>query len=229
MYNVTIIVSILKLLAELLFLIQSENGKNIAISKKRGRIMKRIINGIISFTNNIYNYIILKYRHVTIGSNSKINGRIYCVSNSKQGIIIGDNVSINSCLKSNPIGGNERTILFAKGDGKITIGDNCGISNSVIFATKSIQICDNVLIGGNVKIYDTDFHWVDYNKRINEEGGTAAEIIIKEGAFIGAHSIILKGVTIGERSVIGAGSVVTKDIPSDELWVGNPVRFVRKL
>ena len=47
--------------------------------------MKRIINGLISFTNNIYNYIILKYRHVTIGANSKINGRVYCVSNSKQG------------------------------------------------------------------------------------------------------------------------------------------------
>lgn len=191
--------------------------------------MKRILNGLICFTNNIYNYIVLKYRHVTIGANSNITGKIYCVSNSKQGIIIGNNVSINSCLKSNPIGGNERTILFAKGDGKISIGDNCGISNSVLFATKSIKICDNVLIGGNVKIYDTDFHWVDYNKRITEKCGKTAEVIIKEGSFIGAHSIILKGVTIGERAVIGAGSVVTKDIPSDELWAGNPAKFIRKL
>ena len=191
--------------------------------------MKRIINGLISFTNTIYNYIVFKYRHVVFGTNSKINGRIYCVSNSKQGIIIGDNVTINSCLKSNPIGGNERTILFAKGDGKISIGNNCGISNSAIFATKHIKICDNVLIGGNVKIYDTDFHWVDYSKRINKEGGQSAEILIKDGAFIGAHSTILKGVTIGERSVIGANSVVTKDIPSDELWSGNPVAFIRKL
>ena len=191
--------------------------------------MKRIINGLISFTNTIYNYIVFKYRHVLVGANSKINGRIYCVSNSKQGIIIGDNVTINSCLKSNPIGGNERTILFAKGNGKISIGNNCGISNSAIFATKHIKICDNVLIGGNVKIYDTDFHWVDYNKRINKEGGQSAEILIKDGVFIGAHSIILKGVTIGERSVIGANSVVTKNIPSDELWAGNPAKFIRKL
>ena len=85
------------------------------------------------------------------------------------------------------------------------------------------------MIGGNVKIYDTDFHFVDHNRRINEDGSKTAEVIIKEGAFIGAHSIILKGVTIGERSVIGAGSVVTKDIPSDELWAGNPVEFIRKL
>lgn len=191
--------------------------------------MKRILNGLISLTNHIYNYILLKYRHVTIGAHSRINGRIYCVSNSKQGIIIGDNVSINSCLKSNPIGGNERTILFAKGDGKISIGDNCGISNSVIFATNSIQVCDNVMIGGNVKIYDTDFHFVDYNRRITEDGSKTAEVIIKEGAFIGAHSIILKGVTIGERSVIGAASVVTKDIPPYELWAGNPAVFIRKL
>lgn len=91
------------------------------------------------------------------------------------------------------------------------------------------MICNNVLIGGNVKIYDTDFHWVDYNKRIITEGGKSTEVVIKDGFFIGAHSIILKSVIIGERSVIGAGSVVTKDIPDDELWAGNPAKFVRKL
>ena len=47
--------------------------------------------------------------------------------------------------------------------------------------------------------------------------------------FIGANSIILKGVTIGERSIIGAGSVVTKNIPDDEIWAGNPAKFIRKI
>ena len=48
-------------------------------------------------------------------------------------------------------------------------------------------------------------------------------------AFIGAHSIVLKGVTIGKHSVIGAGSVVTKNIPDNEVWAGNPARFIRRL
>ena len=52
---------------------------------------------------------------------------------------------------------------------------------------------------------------------------------IGEDVFIGAHSIILKGVTIGARSIVGAGSVVTKDIPADEVWAGNPAKCIRKL
>ena len=56
-----------------------------------------------------------------------------------------------------------------------------------------------------------------------------APILIKEGVFIGAHAIILKGVTIGRHSVIGAGAVVTKDVPDNEVWAGNPAKFVKKL
>ena len=53
--------------------------------------------------------------------------------------------------------------------------------------------------------------------------------MIKDHAFIGAHAIILKGVTIGEGSVIGAGSVVTKSVPDGEIWAGNPAVFIRKV
>ncbi|MGC3976985.1 MAG: DapH/DapD/GlmU-related protein [Paludibacteraceae bacterium] len=52
--------------------------------------------------------------------------------------------------------------------------------------------------------------------------------VVKKNASIGAASVILGGVTIGENAMIGAGSVVTKDIPANELWVGNPAKFVRK-
>ena len=53
--------------------------------------------------------------------------------------------------------------------------------------------------------------------------------MIKDNAFIGAHSIILKGVTIGENSIIGAGSVVTKSVPDNQIWAGNPARFIRNI
>ena len=56
-----------------------------------------------------------------------------------------------------------------------------------------------------------------------------ANVTIEHDAFIGAGSIILKGVTIGACSVIGAGSVVTKNIPPNEIWAGNPAKFIRKL
>lgn len=53
-------------------------------------------------------------------------------------------------------------------------------------------------------------------------------VTIREGAFIGAHCVILKGVTIGKNAVVGAGSVVTKSIPDNEIWAGNPAKFIRK-
>ena len=64
---------------------------------------------------------------------------------------------------------------------------------------------------------------------MNEAGGKAKPVIIKDGAFIGTDCIILKGVTIGEKSVIGAGSVVTKSVPDGEIWAGNPAKFIRKV
>ena len=54
-------------------------------------------------------------------------------------------------------------------------------------------------------------------------------IIVGDDVFVGANSIILKGVIIGARVIIGAGSVVTKNIPSDEIWAGNPAKFIRKV
>lgn len=190
---------------------------------------KRFFYSITGLPNQIYNALIMKYRHVKRGKNLKINGRIHCVSNTAGGIIIGNDVSINSCLGSNPIGGDTRTILFAKGNGKIQIGDGCGISNATLFACDAITLGKQILVGGGTKIYDTDFHWLDFEKRMNELGGATSPVTIKDGAFIGAHCIILKGVTIGERSIVGAGSVVTNSIPDGEIWAGNPAKFIRRI
>lgn len=191
--------------------------------------VKQLLYMIRELPNSIYNTILLKYRHVKHGTNFKIRGRIHCVSNSSDGIVIGNDVSINSSLGSNPIGGDTRTILFAKDNGKIQIGDGCGISNATLFACESITLGKQILVGGGTKIYDTDFHWLDFEKRMSEPGGTTSPVTIKDGAFIGAHCIILKGVTIGERSIVGAGSVVTKSIPDGEIWAGNPAKYIRRI
>lgn len=191
--------------------------------------IKQVSYAVKNLPNTIYNTAVLKYRHVKCGNNLKINGRIFCVSNTPDGIEIGDNVRINSSRGSNPIGGDVKTILFAKGDGRIRIGDGCGISNATLFVCESITLGKQILVGGGTKIYDSDFHWLDFEKRIRETGGKTRPVTIKDGAFIGANCIILKGVTIGEKSIIGAGSVVTKSVPDGEIWAGNPAKFIRKL
>ena len=115
----------------------------------------------------------------------------------------------------------------------IRIGNNCGISNSAFTCASEIVLEDNVLLGSGCKLYDTDFHALDYRERLkgNYPGAPVKTkpIIIGEGAFVGAGSFVLKGVRIGKHSIVGAGSVVSKDIPDYEIWAGNPARFIKKV
>ena len=191
-------------------------------------LVKRIVYSPVVLFRYCYNMVQIKRYHVQYASSVKIRGRAYI---SGTGICMGKNVIINSNYKANPIGGDGRTILRTNGEGIIVIGENTGISNSVIVAYRSVIIGKNVLIGGSCKIYDTDFHSLDSHQRIKYplDDISSKEIVIEDGVFLGAHCIVLKGVTIGQNSIIGAGSVVTKSIPAGEIWAGNPARFIRKL
>lgn len=195
-------------------------------------MLLRLLNKILrkNYINTIYNLSILKYRKVKYDRTLKIYGKIYCVASREGNVIIGKNVKIKSSLKSNPIGGQSRTILFARENASITIGNNTGISNSAIVAHSSISIGNNVLIGGGTKIYDTDFHSINFKERGKKnESIKTAPIIIRDNVFIGAHTIILKGVTIGEGAVIGAGSVITHNVPAMEVWAGNPAKYIKTI
>lgn len=178
----------------------------------------------------MWNHLILKYKKVSYGNDLSIVGRIY-IHGRKNSIFLGNNNTIFSSENTNPTSGINHTHLRAENNGTITVGDNVGMSHVNITSCSSIIIDDNVLIGSGVKIWDTDFHSISYENRMKnpDPDVKSAPIHIKEGAFIGACSIILKGVTIGERTVIGAGSVVTKDVPSDEVWAGNPAVFIKKI
>jgi acetyltransferase-like isoleucine patch superfamily enzyme len=142
---------------------------------------------------------------------------------------IGSGVRINSHKWANVIGGDQRSSIVVLPGGEMHIGDNVGFSNSAFFCTTRIQIGKNVMIGGSCKIWDTDFHSLDSTVRATDPNGgyKSAPIIIHDNAFIGANSIILKGVTIGKNAIVGAGSVVTKSIPDNEIWAGNPAKFIR--
>lgn len=128
--------------------------------------------------------------------------------------------------------GNYSQIVVAKG-AKLVIGDFCGISNTSIHCHQEITIGHHVNIGGGCKIFDTNFHssdWRDRDDRKKDiENQRTAPVHIGDYVFIGTRSIICKGVTIGDHSIIAAGSVVVTDIPADEVWGGNPARFIKKL
>lgn len=160
-----------------------------------------------------------------------INGRLRLYSGKGAKIRFGKNVRINSGMRFNPIGGDAVAILYAQPGATISVGNNCGISNSAIIARSSVVLEDDVMIGGGCKIYDNDFHSIHYDERMQnpDPGIRSKPVLIRQGAFIGAHTIILKGVTVGRHSIIGAGSVVTHDIPDNEIWAGNPAVFVKKI
>ncbi len=179
--------------------------------------------------DDYYNYFWLYIRHVSIGNGVIINGKIdiYGLGN----VSIGNSVIINSNIKFNPIGGQSGTILRTIDNGNISIADNTGMSNVTICASKEVYIGKNVNIGGDVRIYDTDFHSIKYEHRMEKPDKhiQSKPVLIKDGVWIGASSIILKGVIIGSNSIVGAGSVVTKSIPENQIWAGNPARFIRNI
>ena len=175
------------------------------------------------------NYIRFKKNHVEYDSFPRTRGVLLVSGNN---ISFGKNVIVNSGKNRNPVGGGIQTSLITIGDGRIRIGNNVGMSNVAIVSMEEISIDDNVLLGSGVRIWDTDFHSVDYEMRVSihdQENAKTGKIYIKEGAFIGAGSIILKNVTIGTHSIIGAGSVVTKNVPDYEIWAGNPAKMVRRI
>ena len=151
-------------------------------------------------------------------------------SNGK--LILGNNFKCNNKIKSNSIGLIQPCIFNISTSGsKIIIGNNVGISGSSINATTTIIIEDNVLIGSGCLISDTDSHPLLWEDRLynNNDKTSKSPITITKNAFIGARSIILKGVTIGEGAVVGAGSVVSKDVPPFCVVCGNPAKIVKTL
>lgn len=103
----------------------------------------------------------------------------------------------------------------------VRIGDNVTVKCGV-YLWDGITIESDVFIGPNVTFTNDKYPRA-------KQPFVVRRTIIKKGASIGAGSIILGGITIGENALVGAGSIVTKDVPENELWVGNPAKFIRKI
>lgn len=114
----------------------------------------------------------------------------------------------------------------------MVIGENTSISSyTTIFATYGVKIGRNCLISSNCGISSYN-HISDSNDRIRdveEDRKFSKPVIIGDNVWVGMNACILPGVTIGNNAIIGSGSVVTKDVPANEIWAGNPARCLKKI
>lgn len=172
-----------------------------------------------------------KINKIIYGKKLYLGGWPFIFRFSSAEVKIGDMCNINSGFLSNLLGLYQRTIIVARGTGKIQIGNHVGISGSTIYAREEINIGDHTLIGANCKIIDNDFHPIDPRKRIENDLTQLVTHPVKIGrnVFIGCNSIILKGTTIGDNCVVGAGSVVHGIFEDNTVIAGNPAKVIKRI
>ena len=177
-----------------------------------------------------YIRILFSWNRIAWGKSWKIYGVPIIHKHRGSTIQIGANLALRSTVRSNPLGVNHPVILCTWQAGAILeVGDNFGMTGGSLVAAEKITIGKNVIIGANCSIIDTDFHPLDPEiRRRTPQAARTAPISIGDDVFIGMNCIILKGVRIGQAAVVGAGSVVTHDIPSKVIAAGNPARVVRE-
>lgn len=173
----------------------------------------------------------LRAAGVEIADGVQIQGRPIVSLASGSRVQIGERCVLCSDSQINALGVNHPVVLRTLSPGaEIVIGADTGMSGGSICAAASIRIGAGCLIGANVTLADTDFHALNpssrrYNRNPDDIG--VAPIVIGDNVFIGADTFVLKGVRIGKNSVIGAGSVVTRDVPENAVAAGNPATVIR--
>ena len=142
-----------------------------------------------------------------------------------ENVRIYDFVNIYGCK----IGDNTKIGTFVEIQKGANVGKNCKISSHT-FICEGVTIEDEVFIGHNVSFINDKYPRAAADGKMLTDGDWVLETtLVKKGASIGTSTTILSGVTIGENSIIGAGSVVTKDIPDNVIAFGNPAKVIRKL
>ncbi|GAB3317371.1 acyltransferase [Larkinella ripae] len=176
---------------------------------------------------------LFSYHGVAFGAGLHSKGipDVYIAKGGKMNV--GERFYMNNGRYHNMAGREQDCLFSVEAGGVLTIGNNVAVSSFAVICTNRITIGNDVRIGGNTCICDSDFHSLIHTERaaipeIVVNVGTKPTVL-EDGCFIGSHCTVVKGVRIGARSVVGSGSVVTKSIPPDEIWGGNPARFIKKI
>lgn len=166
----------------------------------------------------------------TAGAGLRVTGPVNLYVHRKGRLKIGARCRFNSGFAHNPVGGEGRLGIWVNAGGVLDIGDGVGVSNATLVCFQSLTIGGDTFIGGGCRIYDTDFHPLDPGARVRGENAVrTAPVVIGERVFVGGHALLLKGARVGDESVVGAGAVLSGEVPPREIWAGNPARCVRKL
>lgn len=174
----------------------------------------------------------LRRKGVLVGSDCVFHGMPLVMLAETASVRIGSDCILASTSASTALGVMQPVIIKTLlPQSSVVLGKRVGISGSTIACCDSVIIGDDCLIGSGCLICDSDFHPVAPSGRREKSLADASRSAVKLGSnvFVGARSIILKGVEIGENSVIGAGSVVVKSIPAGVIAAGNPARVIRPI
>lgn len=172
--------------------------------------------------NKIYSIVkifFLRLRGYKIDYSVILKGNIFFFESVKSAIYIDKNSTIGKYTRIN-----------AGENGKIYIGKNVLIDDfTYVMSHQNIEVGDHTKIASFCFIIDFNHKFDSQNKNLVDQGYNKKAIKIGSNVWIGTHVIILPGVTIGDRAVIGAGSVVTKDVPKHSIVVGSPAKVIKKI
>lgn len=159
---------------------------------------------------------------ITLGKNVRIGSWCVISGFGDEGLEIGDNSSIGSF---------SRIIVsttFKFPGRNIKLGSNVGIGEFASLAgSGGLQIGNDTIIGQYFSAHPENHKYSDINQKIRFQGTSRATIVIGEDCWIGSKVTVLAGVKIGSGCVVGAGSVVTGDIPPNSIAVGNPCKVIK--
>lgn len=178
-----------------------------------------------------YNRWWFRRKGVRFGRNMQVYDRVYLQMGRGGRLEIGDDFVFSSGGAYNPLCRNVRGCIRVEDGAMVRIGNGVGMSSTTLWAKTSITIGNNVNIGGDCIVLDSDCHSLDYMTRRDRRRDPLSDkrkpVVIEDDVLVGARCIILKGVTIGARSVVGAGSVVTRSVEADSVTAGNPAVKIR--
>lgn len=159
---------------------------------------------------------------ISVGKSIFIGDSVEINALSKNGIQIGDNVSIHRNTIIECTG-----VIRNIGEGLI-IGNNVGIAQNCFIQVRGlVSIGNNVIFGPGVSIFSENHNYSNPDLFINEQGETRKGVIIEDGVWIASGATILDGVTVGNNSIVAAGSIVNKDVPPYAIVGGIPSKILK--